>query len=110
MKNPVTASLEQLTKVHQELSCLVSNAYHQAFAKLVRPEETVENFQSKVVEVLLFQTDLNYLLTCKHVQVVDKCTRRAQHASKQISILSPALTKLHEACEGSSKSLFEVRI
>uniref|UniRef100_A0A6U6BCV3 Uncharacterized protein n=1 Tax=Guillardia theta TaxID=55529 RepID=A0A6U6BCV3_GUITH len=74
MKNPVTASLEQLTK---------------AFAKLVRPEETVENFQSKVVEV------------------VDKCTRRAQHASKQISILSPALTKLHEACEGSSKSLFE---
>eukprot|EP00292_Cryptomonas_paramecium_P034368 CAMPEP_0113697004 /NCGR_PEP_ID=MMETSP0038_2-20120614/21875_1 /TAXON_ID=2898 /ORGANISM="Cryptomonas paramecium" /LENGTH=214 /DNA_ID=CAMNT_0000619931 /DNA_START=143 /DNA_END=784 /DNA_ORIENTATION=+ /assembly_acc=CAM_ASM_000170 len=69
--------------------CVVSEVQlTAAFERMVRPQDNGDEFREKVMAV------------------VEQQTKRASHAQQEMLKIKPALARLHEACGGSTKALF----
>eukprot|EP00281_Chroomonas_sp_CCMP1168_P032199 CAMPEP_0206251000 /NCGR_PEP_ID=MMETSP0047_2-20121206/21785_1 /ASSEMBLY_ACC=CAM_ASM_000192 /TAXON_ID=195065 /ORGANISM="Chroomonas mesostigmatica_cf, Strain CCMP1168" /LENGTH=280 /DNA_ID=CAMNT_0053676913 /DNA_START=116 /DNA_END=955 /DNA_ORIENTATION=+ len=84
------AALLELTMAEmQEVPCIVSEVQLlTAFQKMVKPDDSGNNFENKVIAV------------------VRETTRRARHAQSEVAKLRPAFEELHESCKGSAVGLY----
>uniref|UniRef100_A0A6U2CUH8 Uncharacterized protein n=1 Tax=Hemiselmis andersenii TaxID=464988 RepID=A0A6U2CUH8_HEMAN len=85
----MAALLELTMEEMKEVPCIVSDvSLVKAFEKMVKPDDTGANFESKVMVV------------------VRQTTARSNHASVEVEKLRNKFTELHLACAGSATSLF----
>mmetsp|Transcript_33889 Transcript_33889/g.66107 ORF Transcript_33889/g.66107 Transcript_33889/m.66107 type:complete len:474 (+) Transcript_33889:155-1576(+) len=85
----MAALLELTMEEMKEVPCIVSDvSLVKAFEKMVKPDDTGANFESKVMVV------------------VRQTTSRCNHATAEVEKLRGRFAELHAACGGSSTSLF----